>query len=59
MENVYPGQKNREAGLGAFTGCVCRVWDARGRPLAGFQIFFMQETTLPDYQTAQPEKKLL
>ncbi len=30
MENVYPGQKNREAGLGAFAGCVCRVWDMRG-----------------------------
>ena len=59
MENMYPGQKNRKAALGAFAGWVCRVWDARGQPLARFQIFFMQETTLPDYQTTRPEKKLL
>ena len=63
MEKIYPfQQRGREITLAAYAGYVCREWNARhhGRErLETFQIFFMQETTLPDYQPVRPEKKLL
>lgn len=62
MENIYPGARGREVALDAYAGYLCRDWNARhsGRErLDTFRIFFMQETTQPDYQNAQPEKKLL
>ncbi len=62
MENIYPGEKGREAALDAYARYMCRDWNTRhsGRErLETFQIFFMQETTLPNYQDIQPEKKLL
>ena len=62
MENIYPGQREREAALDAYARYLCRDWNTRHsgqRQLETFQIFFMQETTLPNYQDIQPEKKLL
>lgn len=62
MESIYPVQREREIALAAYAGYVCREWNARhhGRErLETFQIVFMQETTLPDYQPVRAEKKLL
>ncbi len=62
MENIYPGQRKREAALDAYARYLCRDWNTHHsgqEQLDTFQIFFMQETTLPDYQDIQPEKKLL
>lgn len=62
MEAIYPGQHEREAALDAYAGYLCRDWNARHagqEQLETFQIFFMQETTLPDYQPPSIEKKLL
>ncbi len=62
MESIYPVQRQRDAALDAYAGYVCRDWNARHRGwerLETFQIVYMQETTLPDYQPITPEKKLL
>ena len=62
MENIYPGQREREAALDAYARYLCRDWNTRHSgqgQLETFRIFFMQETTLPNYQDIQPEKKLL
>lgn len=62
MENLYPVEWGRAATLDAYAGYVCRDWNARHdaqERLETFQIIYMQETTLPDYQDVQPEKKLL
>ena len=62
MENIYPGQREREAALDAYARYLCRDWNTRHSgqgQLETFQVFFVQETTLPDYQNIQPEKKLL
>ena len=62
MENIYLVQRQRDAALDAYAGYVCRDWNARHRGrerLETFQIVYMQETTLPDYQPVTPEKKLL
>lgn len=62
MENIYPAQREREIALDAYARYVCRDWNIRHSDqerLDTFQIFFVQETTLPNYQDVQPEKKLL
>ena len=62
MENIYPGQREREAALDAYARYLCRDWNTRHddqQQLETFQIIYMQETTLPDYQDIQPERKLL
>ncbi len=62
MENIYPVEREREIALDAYARYVCRDWNARHdgqERLETFRIFYMQETTLPDYQQARPEKKLL
>ena len=62
MENIYPGTRGREAALDAYADYLCRDWNARHdgqQQLDTFQIVYMQETTPPDYQDVQPEKKLL
>ena len=61
MENIYPGQREREAALDAYARYLCRDWNTRHsgqEQLETFQVFFMQETTLPDYQHSL-ERKLL
>lgn len=62
MENIYPVEREREVALAAYAGYVCRDWNARHdgpEQLEIFQVFYMEETTLPDYQYVPPEKKLL
>lgn len=62
-EKIYPYlEKGREPALRAWAGYMCRDWNARHRgreQLETLEIFFMQETTLPDYQQPSVEKKLL
>ena len=57
MENIYPGQRKREAALDAYARYLCRDWNTHhsGQEQSTFQIFFV---TLPDYQNTQPEKLL-
>ena len=41
---------------------VCREWDARhdgGENLQSFQLYYMVEPTLPDYQTVEPSRLVL
>ena len=62
MENLSWERKGRDVLLDAYASYVCRDWNSRHsgqERLETLQIFFMQETTPPDYQDVQPEKKLL
>ncbi len=62
MEKTRWRKEGREIALDAYARYVCRDWNARHRGpgrLETFRIFYMEETTLPDYQHVPPEKKLL
>ncbi len=61
MEKIRWRKRGKEIALDAYARYVCRDWNTRHsgqEQLETFQIFFMQETTLPDYQHSL-ERKLL
>ncbi len=54
-----PRHRNQRAELGRF---ICREWNSGhsgSEPLDSLQIYYMLETTQPDYRTAPSERKLL
>jgi hypothetical protein len=60
MVNLW--QKEHAAHRARFARYLCREWDARhgeGERLREIEIYYMLEVTLPDYQTAPPQKVLL
>ena len=60
MENILKGDyANQRLNFGRY---ICREWNAHhagAQQLETFQITYMQEMTLPDYQPSTPEKRVL
>ncbi len=59
-ENLRQGDNNTQ--VLNFGRYLCRNWDAShkdGKELQAFKIYFMRETTLPDYKKPKAEKVLL
>jgi hypothetical protein len=61
LTNMQKG-KHKEDRRKYFGRYICNQWNAKhsdDQQLVSFQIVFMNEETLPDYQQATPEKKVL